>query len=69
MVCENTYHRKNEEELREMFTERGNRQENGKYDYDVRMKAFCERKYSSDFSVEMSRSVAKYIETFLKSSR
>lgn len=69
MVYENTYHRKNAEELREMFTERGNRQEKGTYDFDVRMKAFCERKYSSDFSVEMSRSVAKYIETFLKNTK
>lgn len=32
--------------------------------YEDWMKAFCERKYNSDFSKEMTRSVGKYIEQF-----
>ena len=37
-------------------------------DYEDWIHAFCKRKYNSDFSREMSRSVAKYIEAF-KSGR
>lgn len=33
-------------------------------DYDRWMKAFCDRKYNSDFSVEMSRSVNEYVKQF-----
>jgi len=33
--------------------------------YDEYMKAFCNRKYNSDFSYEMSRSVYEYIKEFL----
>jgi hypothetical protein len=36
----------------------------GSRGYDEWMRAFCERKYNSDFSREMSRSVAEYLEEF-----
>ena len=38
----------------------------GGQDYQTWMKAFCERKYNSDFSREMSRSVRKYLEDFAR---
>lgn len=66
IVCENTYVRKSGEELKEMFIERGNRQENGNYDFEKRMKAFCDFKYESDFSKEMSRSVGEYLKAYMK---
>ena len=66
IVCENTYKRKSAEELKEMFIERGNRQENGTYDFEKRMKAFCDFKYESDFSKEMSRSVREYMKAYMK---
>ncbi len=33
-------------------------------DYEAWMKAFCNRKYNSDFSVEMSRSVREYLKQY-----
>ncbi len=59
IVHENTYHELGAEELREMFRER-----TGARSYEEWMKAFCERKYDSDFSREMSRSVRKALEAF-----
>ncbi len=59
IVRENTYHVLSEEETREMFRERA-----GGEGFEKWMRAFCERKYESDFSREMSRSVRKYLEDF-----
>ena len=47
------------EELREMFANKCG--ENG---YDDWMKAFCKRKYNSDFSREMTRSVSAALKAF-----
>ena len=49
------------EELRAMFA--GKTRERG---FEAWMKAFCEYKYTSDFSVEMSRSVRAYLAQFGK---
>ena len=65
MVCENYYHQKNSKELKEMFKERGQRQEGNLYQYEQRMEAFCKRKYESDFALEMSRSIAEYLKDYL----
>jgi nitroreductase/FMN reductase (NADPH)/FMN reductase [NAD(P)H] len=46
-------------ELRDLFAQRS--ASNG---YDAYMAAFCKRKYDSDFSREMTRSVAAYLEQF-----
>ena len=46
-------------ELREMLSQRA-----GRRGYDEWMLAFCERKYNSDFSREMSRSVIEYLKEF-----
>ena len=37
----------------------------GEKDYDAWIQAFCDRKYNSDFSKEMSRSVGVYLRDFL----
>lgn len=36
----------------------------GKQSFEDFLRAFCQRKYNSDFSVEMSRSAWKYWEKF-----
>lgn len=59
IVCENTYHVKNGKELRQMLTK-----ECSPETYDQWVTAFCNRKYNSDFSKEMTRSVEKYLKDF-----
>ena len=59
IVHENTYRSMDGAELRAMFAhECKNRT------YEEWCSAFCKRKYNSEFSREMSRSVAKYLEQF-----
>ena len=60
VVHENGYRRLDSAELEEMFTPR-----TGGKTYEDWMRAFCARKYNSEFSVEMSRSVEKYLQSFL----
>ena len=60
IVQENTYRRLSEQELRLMYGE----QQTGQSDFNAWMKAFCERKYMSDFSKEMTRSVGAYFKNF-----
>ncbi|MDR0847707.1 MAG: nitroreductase family protein [Propionibacteriaceae bacterium] len=57
IVLHDTYRRLSEEELRAMYTERGE-------DFDTFVPATCARKYMSDFSAEMSRSVAEYLKAY-----
>lgn len=59
IVCENTYQIKNGKELRQMLTK-----ECPEDTYNQWVTAFCNRKYNSDFSVEMTRSVEKYLRDF-----
>lgn len=59
IVCENTYYRKNGEELRRMFEK-----ETINRTYEEWCQAFCNRKYNSDFSKEMTRSMEEYLKTF-----
>ena len=57
LVFENTYKRRDEETLRNMFS--------GKTaEYESWLNAFCTRKYNSDFSLEMSESAEKYLKEF-----
>lgn len=60
MVCENTYQDKSSQEIRAMFLER-----TGVQSYEEWMEAFWKRKYESDFSREMSRSMEVYLKDFL----
>ena len=61
IVHENGYTPLSDQELAQMWTPR-----TGEKGYDAWMQAFCNRKYNSDFSREMTRSVAKYLEQFEK---
>lgn len=59
IVHENVYRSMDEAELRDMFADRA-----GEKGFDEWMRAFCVRKYDSDFSCEMSRSVAEYLKDY-----
>ncbi len=59
IVCENTYQKKDGVALRKMFNGRCDKET-----YDEWMKKFCNRKYDSDFSREMTRSVGEYLKQF-----
>ena len=59
IVHENAYRRMAGPELREMFAGR-----TGGQSFEAWMSAFCRRKYDSDFSREMSRSVEEYLRDF-----
>lgn len=61
IVCENVYQDKSGEEIREMFQER-----TGTKSYDEWMEAFWKRKYESDFSKEMNRSMEVYLKDYRK---
>lgn len=59
IVHENSYREMDKEELTDLFSIRTDNRPYADY-----MKAFCERKYNSEFSREMSRSVNKYLKQF-----
>lgn len=59
IVHENTYRSMGGEELQEMLTPRCSRQS-----FEEWIGAFCERKYNSDFSKEMTQSVGEYLKQF-----
>ena len=59
IVHENGYREMKADELRELFSIRSEVKS-----YEDYMKAFCDRKYNSDFSREMSRSVSEYLKQF-----
>ena len=59
VVQENGYRDLTGEELRAMFAGR-----TGGKDFDGYLAAFCARKYDSDFSREMTRSVAEYLKQY-----
>lgn len=60
IVHENGYRPIEGAELREMFDQR-----TGRESYEDWMAAFCSRKYNSEFSREMGRSVGEYLKSFL----
>lgn len=59
IVHENGYKPLSDKDLEDMWTPRS-----GERGYEAWMQAFCNRKYNSDFSREMTRSVSKYLEQF-----
>ena len=59
IVHENTYRDMDHDELRQLFGAKA-----GQRTFEDWMQAFCNRKYNSDFSQEMTRSVAKYLADF-----
>lgn len=60
IVHENTYRHMEGAELRDMLGYKA-----GGLEYEDWIAAFCKRKYNSDFSREMSRSVLEYIKKFM----
>ncbi len=56
IVHTDTYKELGKEERKELFSPKAKEKS-----YEDWMRAFCERKYNSDFSVEMSRSVNEYL--------
>ena len=61
VVHENAYRTMDANERKEMWENKA-----GVISYEEWMKRFCERKYNSDFSKEMSRSVGVYLKSFLE---
>ncbi len=61
IVCENSYQDKSGAQIREMFSGRTD----GK-SYNEWMEAFWKRKYESEFSREMNRSMEIYLQDFLE---
>ena len=61
MVFTDNYHRLEEQELEEMFAPKAPEGMRESW-----LQAFCKRKYNSDFSVEMTRSVEELLKPFRK---
>lgn len=61
IVHENGYRTMDGDELREMFAPRC-----GERSFEEWVGAFCKRKYNSDFSREMTRSVEVYLQNFVE---
>ena len=59
IVQENAYHTLTGEELKDMLLKNCTEET-----YDSWIRAFCNRKYNSDFSREMTRSVRKFLEDY-----
>lgn len=59
IVHENGYRQMDAQERREMLAH------NASGDYNAWIQAFCKRKYNSDFSREMTRSVDEYLKEFV----
>ena len=59
IVHENAYRDMDHDELRQLFGAKA-----GQRSFEDWMQAFCNRKYNSDFSREMTRSVGKYLADF-----
>ena len=64
IVMENTYRKMDRDALYQMFSHKS-----GQQSYEDWMSAFCNRKYNSDFSREMGRSVKEYLKEFLSSDQ
>jgi nitroreductase len=57
IVLADQYRRLSDDEQRQMFAARGQ-------NFDTYLPRFCQRKYMSDFAVEMTRSVAGYLSAY-----
>ena len=64
IVMENTYRKMDRDALYQMFSHKS-----GQQSYEDWMTAFCNRKYKSDLSREMGRSVREYLKEFLSSDQ
>lgn len=76
VVSENTYHHLDAGRHRAAFCEKAQREQSARaaaspgspalppFDFERWVTAFCKRKYESEFSHEMNRSAAEYLESF-----
>lgn len=64
IVFENKYRRLTSEEHIEMHRTRNQRVGREVEDIHADVRVFCNRKYMSDFSIEMSRSAVEYLRKF-----
>jgi nitroreductase len=64
IVFENKYHRITKEEHIKMHEEKFEKMELKDINITDRTKAFCSRKYMSDFALEMNRSAKEYLDKF-----
>jgi nitroreductase len=64
IVYENAYRRFSSQEHTEMHARLNRELHNAEKDIPESIRAFCKRKYMSDFSLEMSRSAGKYMDQF-----
>lgn len=64
IVSENKYHRLTKEEHREMHRMRNEKRGLENKDISEDVKGLCNRKYMSNFSMEMNRSAAEYLKKF-----
>ncbi len=65
IVGKNGYPHLSDEELIECYREVKSRDGGKVQCFDEFMRAFCNRKFNSDFSIEMTRSVKKYLDEYL----
>ncbi len=65
VVGENGYPHLTDKKIKECYLDRAEKEKGVVKDFKEFMRAFCKRKYNSDFSVEMTRSVKKYLDDFL----
>lgn len=66
IVHENKYKRMSKNELEEMYHLRREKSGLEHQDFEEYTKKFCDRKYMSEFSKEMSRSAREYLKNFKK---
>jgi nitroreductase len=66
IVFENSYQCLNKEQHEEMYLKREEKAGHSHKDMKESIQAFCQRKYMSDFSLEMNRSVEEYLKKFKK---
>jgi nitroreductase len=69
IVFENSYQTLTPAQHREMFQIRAEKEQKPIFDYDSWIKAFWQRKYESDFSIEMNRSAGIYLKSFIENSK
>lgn len=61
IVLENKYRKLSPEEHVEMHRSRNEKEGKGVWDFNEGIRAFCNRKYLSEFSLEMNRSATEYL--------
>ena len=64
LVFENKYHRLTKEEHEQMHNIKNDKTKNNNKSVAESIKALCNRKYMSDFSLEMTRSASEYLKKF-----